>query len=193
MVGRGEDAQKLLCVSSKNSISLSWPYKTTPARFCISGDQESLSAGRYDAFIQLFGDGQILPDEGFTVTVDDRPPLYIKGIRTDDGSADTAFLYDDMKVVRLLNTAHTLKIKATYYQNGSQTAVFDVSKIPVHVFGLTTIEIMDRDDELKFADTPEKKKEVTRKYDCINEGGANCGQIMIYDYSIQALKPAPEE
>jgi len=118
---------KTACVTSKDTVSLSWPYQAQRMQFCI---RRSPKFG-LDAYTALEGDGQILCNSysrcHIRVRFDDQTARSWPGAEAADGSSNIVFLNRTQTLVTNLKSAKRLRVELEFYQNGLQSVEYDVN------------------------------------------------------------------
>lgn len=135
--GDGIDSSEknLYYVTSKNSVDLGFPYRTTTMDLNIrmlpngkldpNGGIYLTSKGQfYHPYSSSYSDGY---DGKFKIKIDDNPVEEIQYINANDASSGVAFVKFDDRLLKKLAGSKTVKIKIQYFQGGEQVFTFDTS------------------------------------------------------------------
>lgn len=119
-----DGATRLACVTSRNTVSLDFPYGNRSVELCL---RDSPQFGR-DAFIRLQGSGQFLCDlfDGCTLQVrfDEAPASGFTAVEPSDSSTNILFIQNRSRLENGLKGATRTIIQAEFYQAGVQPIEF---------------------------------------------------------------------
>ena len=160
------------CTVSENQAKLSFPYKPTSVRLCITyvGDEKSPGVG---VSFRLGGKGQFYGDT-VVVRFDDGPEQVFHG----SGSDEYYPIGDEAAFVREMRRAKTLTAQLSFFDDGSQNLRFNVAGLTYGPAGRTTQDIFDRSEERRQAAGDQARIDaINARYACIAQERSDCPTV----------------
>jgi len=172
------DKQERACIVSTNTIKLDFPYSPTPVMLCIARTSRAGEEGQLEVSAKLVGSGQILADRGARLRFDETDPMTVGGKGASDGSSEQAWFDHEVWIVRMLRSSSHVAIELTYFQAGTQVALFDAKGLQFLNPGLTAPERRKRDKALAQANSDVERKAIADHYQCLSEDREECPDIV---------------